>query len=123
MKKHPRILKLVTKLLIGHSMRFVDRVADDFAGYREGTSDLHPALLAAFKRMESHFGVAFKHRHFINQNHKLHTNIYGEPLLAIMRNLEIETGGSKRYYQNYYYEIPVVEEEWHFTTPPSRTLH
>jgi hypothetical protein len=115
MKKHPRILKLVTKLLIGHSMRFVDRVADDFASYREGTSDLHPALLAAFKRMESHFGVAFKHRHFINENHRLHTNIYGEPLLAIMRRRE------QAVLEGYY--KAKGNRSYHFTAPLSQTLH
>lgn len=116
MKKHPRILKLVTKLLVGHSMMFVDKFADDFAKYRTGTSDLHPALLAAFKRFEKHFGVAFKHRRFIEQNHKLHTGIFGPALLAILSSKEDGTP------QGGYY--PGGKKQTFYVTPPvSKTLH
>lgn len=124
MKKHPRMLKLATKLLAGHSMTYMDRFATDFASYRNGNSDLHPALLDCFKRFERTFGTAFKHRRLIERNHKLRTGIYGDTLLAIIANLETETGSPKRYYQNYYYEIPKSDQEWVFTDPSlSKTLH
>lgn len=127
MKKHPRMLKLTTKLLVGQSLEFVDRIATDFAEYSKGTSDLHPALLACFKRYESAFGTVFKYRHLIERNHKLRTGIYGGTLLAIIAGLETETGSPKRYYQNYYYQQPKREQEWWFTdpliTPSSKTLH
>lgn len=120
MKKHPHMLKLATKLLVGHSLEFVDRFATDFAEYRNGNSDLHPALLDCFKRYERAFGTAFKHRRLIERNHELRTGIYGDTLLSIISNLESET----KYYQNYYYEIPKSDQEWVFTEPSlSKTLH
>jgi hypothetical protein len=116
MKKHPRMLKLATKLLAGHSLEFVDRFATDFAEYRKGASDLHPALLDCFKRFESIFAIAFKHRHFIEQNHKLHTGVHGEALLTMIDRHERKVPFG-------YYERPVVDVQWHFTDPPSKTLH
>lgn len=124
MKKHPRILQLTTKLLVGHSMSCMDYFATDFAKYRKGASDLHPALLDCFKRYESVFGTAFKHRRLINRNHELRTGIYGNTLLAIIANLKTEAGSPKRYYQDYYYQQPKSDQEWVFTDPSlTKTLH
>jgi len=75
-------------MLVGHSMQFVEAFANDFARYRQGEGNFHPSLVSAFQRFEKHFGTAFKHRHFIEANHRLHTGIFGDPLLAMLRNRE-----------------------------------
>lgn len=106
MKKHPRMLKLVTKLMVGHTMTCTDLFADDFAKYRVSKSGLHPALVAAFRRAESLFSVAFKHRHLIEQNHKLHTGIYGNALITMISNMEYEK-----------------TKQFHHYPPVSKTLH
>jgi len=88
MKKHRRMLILSVKLLAGHSMEFADKFADDFAKYRNGTAKLHPNLVSAFKRFENCFGIAFKYRRFIEDNHQRQTGIYGDRLLAMLNRLE-----------------------------------
>lgn len=118
MKKHPRMLKMVIKLMADHSMLFVDKFADDFAKYRSGTSDLHPALVDAFKRFESKFEFAFKHRHFIEQNHKLHTGIYGQPLVSMITALAKDNGTPRvTYYEG------GKKQTFYVTPPVSKTLH
>lgn len=118
MKKHPRMLKLGIKLMAGHSMMFVDKFADDFAKYRSGSNDLHPVLVDAFKRFESKFAFAFKHRHFINQNHKLHTGIYGQPLMSMIVALAKENGTPR----GTFYEGG-KKQTFYVTPPVSKTLH
>lgn len=118
MKKHPRMLKMVIKLMAGHSMLFVDKFADDFAKYRSGTNDLPPVLVDAFKRFESRFGFAFKHRHFIEQNHKLHTGIYGQPLMSMITALAKENGTPRGTYYG-----GGKKQTFYVTPPVSKTLH
>lgn len=125
MKKHPRMLKLVAKLLVGQNMMFVDKFADDFANYRNGTSDLHPALQAAFQRFESKFRIAFKHRHLIEQNHKLHTGIFGDTLLALLDQFE-RTGSLAQYMETpLSFPEPGIKSlnPTQFFATPSKTLH
>ena len=115
MKKHPRMLKLAGKLMLGHSMVFVDKFADDFAKYRAGSTNLYPVLVDVFKRFEDTFALAFKYRHFIEQNHKLHTGIHGPALMALIkRHDDITPHG--------YYMGP-GNETFEFSKSLSKTLH
>ena len=118
MKKHPRMLKLGVKLMAGHTMMFVDKFADDFARYRNGANDLHPALVSAFKRFESKFEFAFKHRHFIEQNHKLHTGIYGQALVSMITALAKGNGTPR----GTFYEGG-KKQTFYVTPPVSKTVH
>ena len=118
MKKHSRMLKLTIKLMAGHSMMFMDKFADDFAVYRSGSNKFHPVLVDAFKRFESKFGFAFKHRHFIEQNHKLHTGIYGQSLMSMITALAKENGTPR----GTFYEGG-KKQTFYVTPPVSKTLH
>lgn len=121
MKTHPRMLKLVAKLLVGQNMQFVNVFAHDFAKYRAGTADIHPTLQAAFQRFEGKFAIAFKYRRFIEQNHKLHTGIYGEPLLAIIHRQE--RGEIPDYREPLPFSEPSKSSGFVFGTAISKTLH